>query len=408
MLPTRIMRGADAHQLNEERATSTGLEHALATFDKWLHLPDHGPILVVLGCIAANLMEGDPVWLLLVGPPGSGKTEMLQPLAGLPNVHMASTLTEPSLLSGTSRRDRAANSKGGLLRQIGEFGFIACKDFTSILAMHRDARSSLLAAFREIYDGSWIRHVGSDGGQTLSWSGKVAVIAGCTATIDSHHSVMAAMGERFVLYRMPPIDEFEQARRALSHGGKETIMRSELTKSVTDLFRDIDQPSSVALADDEQARLIALTTLAVRCRSAVERDGHTREIELVPDPEAPGRLALALSRLFGGMSAIGVKRYQIWRVLTKVALDCMPALRRKIFEFLYERTKPSNLATIAVALKYPQPTTRRALEDLTAHGVLRRHQQGTGKSDLWDLSPWTRDQCSRAGLSVSEMSDGQR
>ena len=84
---------------------------------------------------------------------------------------------------------------------------ILCKDFASVLAMHRDTRGTVLAALREIYDGAWVRHVGVDGGRTLAWSGKVALIAGCTPTIDSHHAVMAAMGERFMLYRLPPVAE---------------------------------------------------------------------------------------------------------------------------------------------------------------------------------------------------------
>ena len=51
--------------------------------------------------------------VLAVGPPGSGKTEVLQSLAQLPNVHIAATITEPALLSGTLKRD--ALGKGGLL-----------------------------------------------------------------------------------------------------------------------------------------------------------------------------------------------------------------------------------------------------------------------------------------------------
>ena len=54
------------------------LEHTLATYGKWLHLPDQRTLLAILGTIAANRLEGDPVWLLVVGPPGGGKSEQLQ------------------------------------------------------------------------------------------------------------------------------------------------------------------------------------------------------------------------------------------------------------------------------------------------------------------------------------------
>ncbi|MBA3328219.1 MAG: hypothetical protein H0T43_07950 [Solirubrobacterales bacterium] len=58
----------------------------------------------MLGTVAANLLDGDPVWLLVVGPPGGAKSEILQATAGLPDVHVAATLTEPALLSGEAHR----------------------------------------------------------------------------------------------------------------------------------------------------------------------------------------------------------------------------------------------------------------------------------------------------------------
>jgi hypothetical protein len=365
------------------------LQDVIEAFQRWLYLPDVTPLLAVLGTVAATLMPGDPVWLLLVGPPGGGKTETLQSLARLPRVHSAATLTEPGLLSGSPKRDKAGDATGGLLRSIGDFGIILCKDFGSVLNMNRDARASVLAALREIFDGSWTRIVGVDGGRTLSWSGKVGLIAGCTPTIDMHHAVISAMGERFLLCRLPVGDDDAQAHRALAHVGREAEMRADLAHNVSGLFGNT-RHEPAEMDEHERARLVALAGLVVRCRSAVERDGYSREVQLIPDSEAPGRLVTVLAKLLAGLRAIGAEQ-DAWRVVTKVGLDSMPALRRTMLDQLARRTEPCDTTTLAQAARHPTTTTRRALEDLTAHGVVNRETQGAGKADRWSLSPWARE-----------------
>jgi energy-coupling factor transporter ATP-binding protein EcfA2 len=352
-------------------APSAELEDLIGTFRRWLHLPDPAAVLVVLGTVAANRLEGDPVWTLLVGPPGGGKSELLVSLAGLHDVHPTATLTEAALLSGTSKRERDADAKGGLLRAIGDFGIVLCKDFGSVLSMNRDARAQVIAALREVYDGSWTRHVGTDGGRTLHWTGKIGLVAGRTPTIDRHHAVMGAMGERFALFRLPDVDSDEQAARALSHAGREANMRRELSDAVTNLL-DRPLPLPRPLDETERDRLITLTTFAVRARSAVERDGYSREIELIPDPEAPTRLIIVLERLLAGIDIIGADRTEAWRIVTKVALDSIPATRRAVIDLLAHADDEVETPKVAEELGYPTATAKRALEDVTAHGIARR------------------------------------
>lgn len=370
-------------------ALSSPLDRTVACFQRWLHLPEPGALLVTLAAVAANRLDGDPVWLLLVAPPGGGKTEILGSVLQLDEAHEAATLTEASLLSGTPQKDKATDARGGLLKEIGELGLIVAKDFGSVLSMNRDARSMVLAALREVYDGRWTRHVGTDGGRTLHWEGKVGLIAGCTPTIDRHHAVIGAMGERFVMYRLPVVDEEVQAFAALQHAENATKMRVELAGAVKDLFsRGLKQP--LPRSKDDNDRLVTLARLAVRARSAVERDGYSREIELVPQSEAPTRLVVVLARLLAGLDAIGATRETGWQVVTKAALDSIPALRLSALRDLHERDEPVETATVATELGYPTTTMKRALEDLAAHGLAERVKQGKGKADMWAISSLAR------------------
>jgi hypothetical protein len=133
------------------------------------------PAPILPGFLASHRVAVDPVWLGLIAPPSSAKTELLNSISGLPHVIQAATVTPSGLLSGTPDKQKDKGARGGLLRQIdgfGGFGIICLKDFGSILSMHAETRAETLAALREVYDGAWTRHLGSAGGKTLSWKGK--------------------------------------------------------------------------------------------------------------------------------------------------------------------------------------------------------------------------------------------
>jgi hypothetical protein len=367
----------------------TGLTGVLTLFSQWLHLPDPDVVLTVLAVVVANRMSGDPVWLLVVGPSGGGKTEIIQAIGGLPDVTVAGVLTEASLLSGTPRKEKAAGARGGLLHDIGRFGIITLKDFGSILSMKHETRAGLLAALREVYDGDWTRHVGTDGGRTLHWSGKLGLVAGCTPVIDSHHGVMAALGERFALYRLTVEDDDAQAHASLDHHGQEEQMRAELRQAVAGLLDGLGSSEAVLpLSGADKDRLVALARIVVRCRSAVERDHYHREIDLVPASEAPGRLVGVLARILSACRVLGADDETAWRITQKVAFDSMPAQRLAVVLLLEGSATPMPVKAVAERLDLPTTTTRRVLEDLTAHHVLHRRR---GKADEWELEPWIRE-----------------
>ena len=169
-------------------------------------------------------------------------------------------------------------------------------------------------------------------------------------------------------------------------------MRAELSTAIKAVLAQVDDLQANAPADsDTTDRLVNIATLAVRCRSAVERDGYTREVTLIPEAEAPARLALVLLRLLNALLAIGTDHATAWTLVTKCALDSMPAVRRTVLEDLMGREAPSTTSELAERVSYPTTTARRSLEDLAAHGIVIRQAGGAGRSDRWQPSDWTRD-----------------
>lgn len=156
-----------------------------------------------------------------------------------------------------------------------------------------------------MYDGSWDRPVGAGGGRVLSWSGKCGLIGGVTPSIDRFAQVVGALGDRYILLRLPDADPESMARSALEQGGNQRQMRAELGAAMAGLITGADVSKvSRPLSDDERRRLIDLATSA-RARTAVERDGYTREVVVMPQPEGTGRIVGQFRRLFGGLEAIG-------------------------------------------------------------------------------------------------------
>ena len=83
-----------------------------AALTEYLYLDDDPCVVdVVLATVVANMESaGDPLWLLLVGPPGTAKTELVQLFRTVPECGWLSELTENTLLSGLQRPTKGGRS----------------------------------------------------------------------------------------------------------------------------------------------------------------------------------------------------------------------------------------------------------------------------------------------------------
>ena len=195
-----------------------------------------------------------------------------------------------------------------------------------------ETRAETLAAMREIYDGRWTRHLGSAGGKSLTWKGKVAIVFAATEVIDAHHAVIGAMGDRFLLSRLKPVPGKKQFARALKHAGTGMgEMRKELAEAVKNLFTS-RRTKATAIKTEEAEEIGKAIALAVRLRGAVARDYRSREIEAIYQAEGTARIGLALERLLAGLDTLGMDRKQALAIVKEVALDSVPPLRRRAYQ----------------------------------------------------------------------------
>jgi hypothetical protein len=352
-------------------ADDSTLEHLEDVYRRWLPTMGVYPLRVAVGGYAANLLPGDPVWVNTIGGSGAGKTETMHVLDRAPLVRRMSAITgEAALLSGSPKKDHAKDAVGGVLAEIGPHGVLVLKDFTTVLAMHHEKRGAILAALREIYDGSWTRDAGVEGGRKLAWSGKLGLVTGCTGAWDRAHAVTAQLGERFLTPRIPEQNRNQLAIDAIGNAGRERQMRTELAEAGAAVFDRLTPPELVSLAVDRVNTLAGWADVVTLARSPVDRD-YQGELEFIPDPEAPTRFAKALAQLYQGFVAIDLRDDVAWATVARVALDCMPKLRRRCIVALVQ-TPGASTSSIAERTGHPTRSTRRALEELVAHGLADR------------------------------------
>jgi hypothetical protein len=354
------------------------LEEAHAVFFKWLGKEYDLDVLdAMLATIASERLTGDPLWLLIIGGPGATKTETVSAAMGA-GAHVTSTIaSEGALLSGTSAKNKSANATGGLLRKIGGRGVLVIKDVTSIISADRNVRSQVLAAIREIYDGRWDRNIGSDGGRTLTWTGRISVIGAVTTAWDSAHSVVASMGDRFVNIRID--SEKQNIRKAsglqsIRNTGSEVTMRKELADAVGGVIAGANT-DDMPLTEEENLKLLDAANIVTMARTAVEHD-YKGDVIDSHAPEMPTRFVKQLAQMVRGGVAIGMTRDRAMRLAIRCAKDSIPPLRIEILLDIAQNPG-SQVSHVRKRINKPWTTIRRELQGLHMLGMLRCEEEET-------------------------------
>ncbi len=356
-----------------------------ATFKHWLGDDyDTDALDIMLAVAAAEKFNdgSDPIWLLLISGPGAAKTETVQALDGIGASITSSIASEAALLSATPARERTKDATGGLLRKLGDRGLLVIKDVTSILSMDRNMRGKVLSALREIYDGRWIREVGTDGGHTIGWTGRITVVGAVTTAWDAAHAVIATMGDRFALVRIDSAGPGRHAagRKAIRNTGSEKTMRNKLAAAVAGVIAGMNH-KPITVTDAETDALLAAADLVTLARTGVEYDYRGDVID-AHAPEMPTRFAKQLTQVVRGAVAIGVDRAEALALAIRCARDSMPPLRLAIIDDV--AVHPNSTATdVRRRLNKPRATVDRQLQALHILGLLDLTEVETDRGTGW-------------------------
>ena len=380
----KCVKSAYGYQQREAQNQAEALARAKEVTLKWLKLEDPNVIDVALATIVANKAEGDPVWLLLVGAPSTGKSEILRALFDCDGIHPLGGFTANTFASGFEK------ANVGLLETLPSEITLVIKDFGTLLTMRHEDKALILQQLREIYDGEYKKEYGN--GKVVHWKGRMGLLAAVTTAIENYHSVIGELGNRYILYRCEPDGAHRQdiAALALNDEGAEVKMRKEIAEAFKQAVNSAPQAKLVTIPDDIKQKLANLADLTSRLRSPVSRNPYDKTVNYQPDIEGPARLAKAFAKLGKGLSAIRGKLQvtsEEYEVIKGVAMDTVSKRRITIVRYLvdkeWRRTKE-----IASDLAIPQTTATIELEDLSMIGVLDRQPDLKEGEELAQNTPY--------------------
>ncbi len=363
-MTSTIENAAELHGAFEDFETVIG---------RWFYKPDYQAMRIVLGTLQAHYLQaGDPTWLFIVAPPGSGKTTIsIMTAATLPEIVPLSDFTENTFLSGLYgvrqpgmlERLGEPTKNGPTLTTQGDAIFLV-KDFTTVLTMRREKRGVILAQLREIHDGQFKRDFGT--GESKIWRGRVSIVAAVTPALDRHYSIFSTLGERFLQVRSHRPDSSEAGKWAIRQQGHEGEIRAQCQATLSGLFSGLPRTMPI-LSSEFESRIVALAELTAIARTHVYRNPFgKREIEYVPEPEANTRISKGLAAIAKGIASLN-RRDEVGsgdiRDALRVGLDCIPDYRRRLLEAAI-RGQASESVVI------PRTVRDREVEDLKELGLL--------------------------------------
>jgi hypothetical protein len=360
---------------------------------KYFYLEKAEVLDMIIALAVSAKAPTDGIWMMIVGAPSGGKTEMLNTIFDVTHNHVISNLTANTFLSSMKG---AAGSENSLLHRIGPRGLLTFKDYTSLMSQRSEVREEILGQMREIYDG-FLKKESGNGNQQV-WKGKLNVLIAVTDAIYTSEGNSAAMGRRVLMYELPVMDDenrVKMTRAAMKNRVSIEAIREELRiygkELVDQLIKELPPPEKmIPISDDELESIIELGNFITRARTGVERD-YRGTLTFVNEPELPMRTCGQLSNLAQYIMYCRGDEHlaqETQEFIFKVAIDSIPKQRRQAI-YLLSKYRELTSKGAATKIGMPTETMRMALEELNVQGICERYIKNEGASDFWKI----KDKC---------------
>lgn len=350
----------------------TPLDQLHGAFNKWLAIEEDPDVLdVILAVVIDRKVLGDPIWLFLVAPSGSTKTELLRSLYNQEGCYLLSTLTSHTIVSGKEK------SNGTIVKGIHSKingKVIIIPEFTQILTKPREERDALMGQLRDLYDG-FCRFGFGTTDEPIEVPCRIGLICGVTPAIDLYQTTQIILGERFLKIRAR-FDRDAARKQALLNQQSLEEMRQQLKTAVANFLANlrITEPECDQQTLDRigiYGEIVAHLRTVVTSTTFKECDTS----EWMPEPEFATRISQQLLKLARCLAIVrGHPRITEADLATvqRVAFDTVPLARLRIATQLAQTNEFTPQKEIAEKTGLSYPITANSLRQLALLNIVEQ------------------------------------
>jgi len=390
----------------EVRREAISLERLHEVYRKWLFLDNTDGVDVTMAVMVSNRIEGDPLWMFIVGPPSGAKTELLMPLRGRHDAHFTDSLTAHTLCSGFTPK---SGDPSLIPRLNGKV--LVVKDFTTILSMRDVVQDEIFGDLRAAYDGHFRKPFGN--GIIREYESRFSLIGAVTPMIYNRAKQHQALGERFLKFaiceNLDHAHEDDIIAKSISNMNQETRMRDELRDAVVSYLGNEHLNDVAELPKGMTRRIVSLARFGARMRGTVMRDPYRPDIvEGRPSSEVGARLGKQLAKLAVSLAMVRHRKKVTdddYALVKKTVLDTVPQRYEDVVKVLVLRMRGEggglNAHQVAARTRYPRSTAKRMLEDLEALEIVDCMRSSEGH--MYSLSNYMVELVEKADLYTTEV-----
>ena len=325
------------------------------------------------------------LWLLLVGVPSSGKTDIVRLIKDSEITYYLDNLTQNAFISG--ERATKSNRVHDLLPLL-DGKCLIIKDWTSIFSLDEQMTKKLLGDLVNIYDKEFTKFSSRRG--NVSYASIFSQLGCITpATLNRHTNYMNMIGPRFLCYTVPnsTYEDLESSYQMIFSNVDRSLLEKEARIYASSYLNQLSdkQIKVKPIGKSTQNYLRVAATLMSYCRGIVilqaasfkNEEGEEIKYYEVSDIqiEEPWRAIQQLKELAKylafvvGKDEVGIEELEI---IKEVVISSMPADRSQALRSIKEVGGEITAKILSEASDRSTKTARRLLDELSALKVLTK------------------------------------